>query len=287
MKIRRSAPPPSITRKVILFLIGLLAVMGIGLLDIETSPELVLALFYLIPIVWESWYVSRGAGWVLSILSAVAASYATDVQMGYLTSQPGIALWAFVTRLVIYLLTATLASRLRETLDRSELLSRTDDLTQAINARAFFDLLAQELRRGRRYGRPLTVVYLDLDNFKAVNDTSGHHTGNAVLQTVTAAVYKSVREADSVARMGGDEFAILLPETDEEAARVIIPRLQNHLMQEMQRNAWPITFSIGVLTCQQTDSDTDAVFRKVDGLMYQVKHKGKNGISYEVLSGQA
>jgi diguanylate cyclase (GGDEF)-like protein len=277
----------SVRRKAIIFILGNLSVLGIGLLDAETSPEFVLALFYLIPIVWMSWSVSRGAGWSLSVLSAVAASYATDVRMGYLTSQPAIAVWAFVTRLTIYLLTATLVSRLRETLDRTEQLSRTDDLTQAANARAFFDVLAQELRRGRRYGHPLTVVYLDLDNFKAVNDSSGHHIGNLVLQTVTTAVKRSVREADSVARMGGDEFAILLPETDAEDAQVIIPRLQNQLLQEMRKNAWPITFSIGVLTCRQTDSDTDAVFRTVDALMYRVKHKGKNGICYEILTDRA
>ncbi len=287
MKNNRNHSSSRSIQKAISFILGIFSVIGIGLLDLETSPEVVLALFYMIPIAWQSWYVSRESGWLLSFLSAAAASYATDVQMGYLSSQPGIALWAFFTRLVIYLLTATLVSRLRETFDRTEQLSRTDDLTKAINARAFFDLLAQELRRGRRYEHPLTVVYLDLDNFKTVNDTLGHHTGNIVLQKVTAAIRKSVREADSIARMGGDEFAILLPETDEEAAKAIIPRVHSHLLQEMQKNGWPITLSIGVLTCRQTDSTTDEVFRTVDGLMYQVKHEGKNGIRFEVLSEKA
>jgi diguanylate cyclase (GGDEF)-like protein len=245
----------------------------------------VLTLFYIIPIAWAAWFVHRREGWLLSILSAIFATYTTEIQSGFLASQPLLIAWAFLTRLVLFLIISSVVSRLHETLHRSEELSMTDDLTKAFNGRAFFDLLQKELLRSRRYGHPLTVVYLDLDNFKAVNDSLGHQTGNTVLKQVVAVMKQAVRCPDSIARLGGDEFAILLPETDADSAKALLPRIQDSLLAAMRNNQWPVTFSIGVLTCTDADCSSDEIFRRVDTLMYSVKHRGKNGIHYEVLAG--
>src|SRR2546428_3829832 len=89
-----------------------------------------------------------------------------------------------------------------------------DQLTNVLNARAFSDRLSQELDRNRRYPRPLALLYMDLDDFKVINDTHGHQTGDAVLRLVADAMRSSGRQADAVGRLGGDEFAALMPETD-------------------------------------------------------------------------
>jgi diguanylate cyclase (GGDEF)-like protein len=270
--------------KFFLFLAGLTIILIIGYVDYSTNPEVILTLFYLIPISAVSWYVNSWAGEFLGILSAILASYSTEIQGGMFSAQPLLAVWALASRLIFFLLTAVLLARLKETLTRSKELSLTDDLTQALNTRAFFDLLDKELKRGRRYERPLTVVYLDLDGFKTVNDTLGHQIGNTVLQTVVRVMQQSVREPDSVARLGGDEFAILLPETSAESARALLPRIQDALQAAMQKGSWPVTFSVGVLTCARAMCNSDEVFRRVDQLMYAVKHAGRNGIRYETLA---
>ena len=284
-KMQNPSPISDKPRKALYIVGGILFVLAIGLVDYLINPEVVLTLFYIIPIAWAAWFVHRREGWLLSILSALLATYATEIQSGHLASQPLLVAWAFLTRLIFFLLTSLVISRLHETLHRSEELSMTDDLTKAFNGHAFFDLLQKELRRSRRYGHPLTVVYLDLDNFKAVNDSLGHQTGDTVLQKVVAVMKQAVRGPDSVARLGGDEFAILLPETDANSAKVLLPRIQESLLGAMQNNQWPITFSIGVLTCIDPVCSSDDIFRRVDTLMYSVKHGGRNGIHYEVLAG--
>jgi diguanylate cyclase (GGDEF)-like protein len=84
--------------------------------------------------------------------------------------------------------------------------------------------------------------------------------------------------------LGGDEFALLLPETDQSAAKVVIPKIQAGLLDEMRKNGWPITFSIGVLTCNHTPRTSDELIKQADALMYSVKNNGKNSISYSVYS---
>ena len=97
--------------------------------------------------------------------------------------------------------------------------SRSDPLTGVANSRVFLELLKREIARARRYKRPLTLAYLDLDNFKSVNDILGHAMGDKVLQTVVSTVNANIRVTDVVGRLGGDEFVLLLPETDMQGAR--------------------------------------------------------------------
>ncbi|MFA4915140.1 MAG: GGDEF domain-containing protein [Syntrophales bacterium] len=106
-----------------------------------------------------------------------------------------------------------------------------------------------EIERSQRHKHPFTVTYFDLDNFKTVNDRFGHSMGDNVLCTVVRYAKTHLRKMDIVARLGGDEFAFLLPETDQVQARVAISKIQISLLDEMYRNDWPVTFSIGVLTC--------------------------------------
>jgi diguanylate cyclase (GGDEF)-like protein/PAS domain S-box-containing protein len=173
---------------------------------------------------------------------------------------------------------------LKKAVEREKELARTDYLTGAANARFFHELVQQEIGRFGRYRRPFTIAYVDLDNFKTVNDLFGHSIGDKVLCTVVQHANSQLRKTDFVARLGGDEFAFLLTETDSAAALTTISKIHQGLLSEMQRNDWPVTFSIGVLTCIDTPRTADELVKMADGLMYSVKNSGKNAIHYAVYS---
>lgn len=174
---------------------------------------------------------------------------------------------------------------LKKAVEREKELARTDYLTGAANARHFRDLVQQEIDRFQRYKRSFTIAYVDLDNFKTVNDLFGHSMGDKVLCAVVQHVNSRLRKTDFVARLGGDEFAFLLTETGPEAAQATISEIHRNLLIEMQRYDWLVTFSIGVLTCIDTPQTADELIKMADNLMYSVKNNGRNAVSYSVYAG--
>jgi diguanylate cyclase (GGDEF)-like protein len=179
----------------------------------------------------------------------------------------------------------TLLLPVLKALEREKELARVDDLTGAINRRFFFEVLQKELDRSLRYQHPLTVVYIDLDNFKAINDRFGHSVGDKVLRVVVAQSQGHLRRSDVVARLGGDEFVILLPETDQLAAKIIVSKIHRVLSGEMRKNGWLLTFSIGALTCVNASITPDELIKRADDLMYSIKKDGKNAIRDSVYTG--
>jgi len=171
---------------------------------------------------------------------------------------------------------------LKAALEREQSMARTDSLTGAVNSRYFYDLLEREIERNSRYKHPFTISYIDLDNFKQVNDQFGHSEGDAVLRSMVECIQKHIRKSDVIGRMGGDEFALLFPETDSAVAESVLNKVQKTLLADMKTNGWPVTFSIGTLTCRGGTETPDEVIRAVDALMYEVKHNGKNAIKYSV-----
>lgn len=113
-----------------------------------------------------------------------------------------------------------------------------------------------------------------------MNDRFGHATGDELLRTVADTIRTRLRRVDSVARLGGDEFAVLLPETGAEAARGVVEQVRGGLADAMRTHAWPVTVSIGALTCVTAPESADALIRRVDDLMYAVKHGDKDGVMY-------
>jgi diguanylate cyclase (GGDEF)-like protein len=152
-----------------------------------------------------------------------------------------------------------------------------DQLTNVLNARAFADRLGEELDRNRRYPRPLALLYMDLDNFKIINDSHGHQTGDAVLRLVADAMRSSVRHSDIVGRLGGDEFAVLMPETDAPLADAAAKRLVAGL-RNVFKGPPNVTASIGVVSCTATDASTDDLLRRADQAMYDAKKMGKDRV---------
>jgi diguanylate cyclase (GGDEF)-like protein len=171
---------------------------------------------------------------------------------------------------------------LKSTIKQEKELSRIDFLTGIGNRRYFIELANMEINRAHRYEHPFTMVCLDLDNFKAVNDCFGHTTGDVLLRLVARTIWENIRVTDTVARLGGDEFAILMPETGRNVAEVIIQRVQKINLDYMRKHGWPVTLSIGVVTFANPPSTVDEVLKISDRLMYTAKNNGKNGIQYEM-----
>jgi diguanylate cyclase (GGDEF)-like protein len=262
---------------------GSISVVGVGVADIATGRELAFSLFYLAPIALITWFSGRTLGFVISVASAVMW-FIADVSAGQSYSQPVIRYWNAVARLGFFVAVTLLLPALRA-LEREKGLARTDHLTGVANRRRFFEVAQTELDRSQRYKRPFTIAYIDIDGFKTVNDQWGHSAGDKLLCAVVNRAKSQFRKTDFIARLGGDEFVVLLPETDQHTARIAVPKIQDTLIDEMRRNDWPVTFSIGVLTIVEAQITTDELIKRADSLMYSVKKDGKNAIAYAIYAG--
>lgn len=165
-------------------------------------------------------------------------------------------------------------------LERS--IARHDPVTGLVNRQGFQERLASELSRSNRYGRALTVAFIDCDDFKNFNDRWGHSTGDFVLKQIGRHLQANVRPFDCVARIGGDEFAILVSEAGGDAARLVIERLREGVKEALQTQFATITLSIGVVTFDKPPATIEECLRAADVAMYEVKRHGKDGIRFEV-----
>jgi diguanylate cyclase (GGDEF)-like protein len=268
----------------LLIALGFAIIGAIGLSDYLTGYEFAFSLFYVIPITLVTWFTGQRLGIIASLTSAMVWLVA-DAATGHPYSNPLIPIWNSLIRLSFFVIITMLLSTAREAMDREKELARTDSLTGAVNSRLFYELAQMEIDRSQRYEHPFTIAYIDLDNFKTVNDQFGHLIGDQVLRTVVSYAQAHLRRTDVIARLGGDEFALLLPETNQQAARIAISKLQSGLLEEMQKNDWPVTFSIGVLICSLAPHTADELVRKADELMYSAKHDSKNAIRYSTYVG--
>jgi len=167
-------------------------------------------------------------------------------------------------------------------LKRAEELSVTDDLTQLYNSRYLNLVLRRETKRASRSGRPLSLLFIDLDGFKAVNDGHGHLCGSRALVEAAGLIRGSARETDVVSRFGGDEFAIVLPDTGGEGAYAVGERVRErvagHSFLADDGLNLHLTASVGVATLPDVAASADELVAAADKAMYQVKDSGKNGI---------
>ena len=158
-------------------------------------------------------------------------------------------------------------------------LAITDELTRVFNRRYFMKLVKQELERAKRYQHTLSIIIFDIDNFKKINDNYGHLCGDAVLQKLTLACRVILRQCDTLARFGGEEFILLLPETDETSAQQVASRLRQLVAEhvvEYNGAQIQVTISIGVTTYDPTMDTLDDLLNRADQALYRAKRMGKN-----------
>ncbi|MFC1593961.1 diguanylate cyclase, partial [Candidatus Omnitrophota bacterium] len=263
--------------KILLTLLSIVIVAVICFFDYITGYRLGFSLFYVIPIAIVAWYVDRFAAIVICIISCIAWIVAELLARDY--RLPSFVLyWNAGIRLTYFLIIASLLVLLKERLSHEKKFANTDFLTGVVNSRFFYELVAMELKRTQRHKGVFTVAYVDVDNFKAVNDKLGHRVGDELLRLVAQAVNSSTRDIDIVARLGGDEFIILMPLTDSEQAKIVVGRVQKSLLDVVGIKQWPVTFSIGVVTFTTAPSSVDEMISMADTMMYAAKKAGKNRI---------
>lgn len=163
--------------------------------------------------------------------------------------------------------------------DKLAALAETDGLTRLLNARGFASRLNAEIKRSQRYDEPLSLLFLDLDGLKDINDQYGHRAGSEALREVAGVIRRQLREIDIGARWGGDEFTILAPNTGKNAALSFAERLRTCIAEHACE--WPITASIGIATLNGNDAarSAGALMRDADAAMYEAKRRGKNAVA--------
>jgi diguanylate cyclase (GGDEF)-like protein len=262
--------------------LSLLLVSLVFVASYETDLEIRFSFFYLLPIAFGAWFVGRRFGILLSFLST-AAWLAEFLLQRPGSSARGVAYWNAGLLLGFFLVLALLLSVLREAIEREKAAARADPLTHVANRRAFSEMAEAEISRVSRYGGHFTVAYMDLDDFKTINDKDGHEMGDRVLVLVAQAIRSSLRANDIVARLGGDEFIILLPQTAVRDAERVLGKIEAHIAEVMRPQGQELTRSTGMVTFERPPQSVNQMIRVADELMYSAKTSGKNKIMTRII----
>jgi diguanylate cyclase (GGDEF)-like protein len=252
----------------------------VAIVDVYTGDDIPLMIVYLPAILVTCWIQNLSAGVALSLVCAVLWLI-DDFFLIEVTPNLHYKYWLALVHLVFFMVIAVMTWRLRLSQERELLLSHTDALTCLLNRKAFREAAERETERCRRSRKPLAIAYFDCDNFKTVNDTLGHATGDELLQLIAATATRGVRRTDIVARLGGDEFACLLPETTAGVAEQVIGRMKSALDVAVAARDWPVSFSIGLVVFATPPRDVDRLIGAADELMYRVKRGAKNAVLVE------
>ena len=264
---------------------GITIIGLLGIFDYATGNELTLSLFYLVPIVLVTWAVDGKTGLFMSFISGLTLLGA-EMAAGQTYSQPIFYLLNTLIRTLFYVVVVYLVAELQKSRREEQMAARTDFVTGAVNARYFNELLQMEISRIRRYPHPITLVYIDVDNFKLVNDLFGHKIGDDVLRCIATELKSQLRVTDTVARLGGDEFVMLLPSTRQSEARLVVSKVYTNLIEQMRQRNWPVTFSMGAVTCEFSPYSAEQLVNMADELMYEVKNSTKNDIRFRTWAGE-
>jgi diguanylate cyclase (GGDEF)-like protein len=263
------------TRRLVLAAVALLAWIGVA--DSITPSDVALNIAYVVPVFLAATGGRRAALVVALLTDTVWSSLDAVGRVAPYTSWI-VPYWNATARLAVLTLIALLVATLTGKLARETGLSRTDSLTGLPNARAFHEAAAAEIHRMRRTGEVLTAAYVDVDNFKAVNDTLGHAAGDELLMLAARTMSGALRGTDVVARLGGDEFALLLPGAGLADATARLQAVHNALNSATTSAGPAIGFSIGAITFTEPPLSGEHLIARADRVMYGVKQHGKNTV---------
>jgi len=250
-------------------------------IDYMTAYRINTLALYLIPIIFIT--VSRGLcyGLPMSVLCAISQT-ATDVLTGFPDGDSaGLMVFnTFITALN-FIAFVMLLSELLNAYKKEFVTSRVDELTKISNRRDFYERAEIELCRCKRFDKPFNILLIDSDNFKVLNDTLGHFVGDKALQTIATTISDNIRKIDLVARFGGDEFAVMLPEISMQDAQCVAHKLREKLNAAMRANNWSITCSIGFVSSRDYTLSLEQLLHKADMAMYASKRQGKDCVTGE------
>lgn len=263
-------PPPSTRSRSAQWAVVVIATLFVGWLDYRTGAEVSILALYFLPLWLAGSTLGRRGALVasgLALLVWLAALYADGIEF----SKPYVWIFNALTAGASFVTVSLLVSMLDASLTRERALSRKDELTGLDNRRAFFEIVEAGLALCRRHDRAVSLVYLDLDRFKQVNDRHGHAKGDALLVRCALLIAGCVRASDSVARLGGDEFAVFLPEADADEAARMVERIRRAIDSAPDVVALGVTLSFGVATENPATSDVAGLIGRADALMYATK----------------
>jgi len=255
------------------------AVLSIGglllaaIVDHYAHGDIATELLYVPPLLVLAYWGGRRIGFWGAALAIILA-FIADLTPNLHGPELRVFVQNTLIRLAIFPVIAWLASELKSRQDRLSQLAHEDSLTGLANRPAFFAALETELHRAERHGGATSVLYLDVDHFKSVNDHHGHERGDALLRSIAGELVARVRTTDLVARLGGDEFAILLILTDHDAAQSVAQKLATGMLQWAQAEDHEIGFSIGVATAPLGSKlSPDQLLARADAIMYEQKRR--------------
>ncbi len=240
---------------------------------------------FVLPIIMVSWYSSKQ---VVLLFSAFTTSVVL-IAINIINESPfDLSIFVFygIPHFLTYIVLALLVTNFKDVFIHENVAADTDVLTGICNTRCFYLSLANEILRSSRFGHIFTLVYIDVDDFKQINDSLGHTTGDKLLKEVAVCLRYTLRKTDTVARLGGDEFACLLPETEQENAKLAFSKMSKLLNERMALKEWKVTFSIGIVTFESLPEDINEAIKIADDLMYSVKNSSKNSIAYKTWYGK-
>jgi diguanylate cyclase (GGDEF)-like protein len=270
-------------QKSIIFVLGVLLAGAISFLDYKSGPRFSFLIFYFIPVIGATWFLGARAGIAMGLIS-VTSWLAIEYLWPPNYPNPLIPYWKIV-RGVSFLLVTILISFWRRIIALEHQWSMEDPLTGLANRRSFFQEAQREIDRAKRYSRPLTLAFIDIDNFKRFNDQNGHSEGDLLLSLIGESLRGRLRSMDVAARMGGDEFVIILPEITASSASHAINNIFSQLSRELSlKRKKEVTFSVGAVTFIEVPNTVDRMLREADSRMYAVKKSGKNNLEHHVLA---
>jgi diguanylate cyclase (GGDEF)-like protein len=263
------------------FSCALLGVALLGVPDYLIGTDVSISIFYLIPVGVATWYAGRSPGLITAVLSTFVA-FAAELSDGYFSTHPSILAWNALVHIATMVVVAQLLERLHVHVRAERRLARVDPLTAIHNRRAFDELLRFGLDLAARNGTQASLAYIDVDNFKQVNDRCGHDEGDRILRLVASTLSGCVRRTDVAARLGGDEFAVFMPGTDGLSARRLVGKIGHAFEQAFAGETTSLSCSVGCVSFQRTIPSPEEALAAADRLMYQIKSAGKNGQAFDV-----
>jgi diguanylate cyclase (GGDEF)-like protein len=261
---------------------GILLLALIGIVDHAAGYYMSFSLFYLLPICLVAVKAGRLGGILMSLLAA-AVLFLVEEKLRPMEVSFVVLFWNVMLRWGFYLIIVLVLTELQAALRREALLGRLDPMTEIANSRVFMEQLENEIERCRRYGRPFSLAFFDLDDFKEVNDLFGHTEGNRLLFKAAHVLNDGVRAVDKVARLGGDEFGAIFPETEEPEILEIITRLQEKTKALTSEHGRTVTISVGFVVFRRPPESAEQALRTADNLMYSAKRKKKGSIGQEIV----